>query len=347
VSVDPRGDVIVLDNGVLRAELGNDGSIRSLAHLASGREALAGPGNVLRLYDDHPTAWDAWDVDPFHLETGEDCPGAISAEVSLTHPLRVEVSFERPIGSRSHARQVVRLDAGAQRLEVHTSIDWHEEHRLLKACFPVAVQARNATYQMQFGAVERPTHFSTSHDLARFEVPGHRFADLSEHGFGVAILTDSTYGYSCLANELRVSLLRAPKWPDPKADMGSHAFVYALMPHAGGWQEGGVVGEAARMGSPLRWAATEPAGGGWSFARVEDPGLVLDTIKRAEDSDALILRFYEAHGARGRAVVRLGVPFTRAFRCNLLEDPGEELPVADGAIEVEYRPWEIVTVMVQ
>jgi alpha-mannosidase len=254
------------------------------------------------------------------------------------------VAFERPIGAASHTRQTIRLDAGAQRLEIHTAIDWHESHRLLKACFPLAVHAHTATYQIQFGAIERPTHFSTSHDLARFEVPGHRFADLSEHGFGVALLTDATYGYSCLGSELCLSLLRAPKWPDPEADIGRHEFVYALMPHAGGWQTAGVVAEAARLGSPIRWAAVAP--GASAYASVEDPNLVLDTIKLAEDSDALVLRLYEAHGARGRATVRLGLPFSRAWRCNLLEDPGAELPVSDGAIEVDYRPWEIVSLLV-
>jgi len=345
VRIEARGELLVMHNGLLSAELGRDGSIRRLVHLGSGREALAAPGNILRLYDDHPTAWDAWDVDPFHLETGEDCPPATSCSVPPPDALRAEVVFERQIGARSHARQTVRLDAGAQRLEIHTAIDWHESHSFLKACFPLAVHAQNATYQMQFGVTERPTHFSTSHDLARFEVPGHRFADLSEHGFGVALLSDSTYGYSCLGSELRLSLLRAPKWPDPEADMGHHEFTYALMPHAHGWREAGVVAEAARMISPLRWAA---AAGPMSFAAVEDdPNLVLDTIKRAEDSDALLLRLYECNGARGRARIRLGFPFERARRCNLLEDPESALlPSTDGAIEIAYRPWEIISVLI-
>ena len=166
------------------------------------------------------------------------------------------------------------------------------------------MRAPNATYEMPFGYAERPTHYSTSWDRARYEVPGHRFADLSEHGFGVALLTDSKYGYSCYGNELRLSLLRSPKSPDPEADMGRHEFAYALMPHAGGWREAGVVAEAARFNAPLRWTAASPVE---SFAAVDDPNLVLDTIKRAEDSDALVLRLYEAHGARGTARVRLGV----------------------------------------
>ena len=201
-----------------------------------------------------------------------------------------------------------------------------------------------ATYEVAFGAVQRPTHSSTRADLARYEVPGHRWADLAEHGFGVAVLTDSTYGYSAAGNVLRLSLLRAPTAPDPRADRGRHAFAYALLPHAGSWQDAGVVGEAAAFGAPLRWGAGLPEG---AWAQVEGaPGLVLDTVKLAEDSGALVLRAYEAHGGRGVARVRLGVPFGEARRANLLEEPGEGVEEEDGALVVPFRPWEVVTLLV-
>jgi alpha-mannosidase len=251
------------------------------------------------------------------------------------------VAFERAVGRGSRVRHVVRLDAGSRRLEFRCEVDWRERHTMLKALFPVAVHGPNATYQMQFGSTERPTHYSTSHDLARYEVPGHRFADLSEHGFGVALLTDSTYGYSTLGNEMRLSLLRSPASPDPDADAGRHEFAYAVMPHAGGWREAGVVAEAARFETPLRWAA----GSARSFFSVDDANLVLDTVKSAEDSKALVLRLYEAHGARGVARVRVAVPFSAAARCNLLEDVGEALPVSGDEVEVAYRPHEIVSVL--
>ena len=342
VAVTETADAIVLQNGRLRAELGRDGLLRSLVELSTDREALAAPGNVMQLYDDRPTAYDAWDVDPFHLETVADAPPATSCTVIRDDRLRAEVAIERPIGPDSTMRQVVRLDAGSPRLEFHCEADWRESNTMLKVLFPVAVHAPNATYQMQFGHAERPTHYSTSHDLARYEVPGHRFADLSEHGFGVALLTDCKYGYSTFGNEMRISLLRSPQMPDPDADVGQHEFAYAVMPHAGGWREAGVVAEAARFESPIRWA---PAAEGRSFFAVDDSNLVLDTVKRAEDSDALVLRLYECHGARGTARLRVGVPFTAARRCNLLEDPGAELPISDGEIELAYRPHEIISVL--
>jgi alpha-mannosidase len=329
---------VVLENAQLRAELGPGGDLLSLRH--GGREGLAAPANRLELYVDEPVAWEAWDIDPAHLQTRTDCPPAEGPTVIREHQLRVEADFERRIGERSHARQTVRLDAEARRLEFHTVVDWAEDRRLLKVAFPLAVHADEATYEVAFGAVRRPTHASTRADLARYEVPGHRWADLSEHGFGVALLTDSTYGYSGDGSTLRLSLLRAPRNPDPDADRGRHAFAYAVMPHAGGWQEGGVVAEAAAFNVPLRRGAGLPGG---SWAEVEG-GLVLDTLKLAEDSDDVVLRLYEPHGGRGTARVRLAPPVAGAWRANLLEEPGERLPGADGWIEVAYRPWEIVTV---
>jgi alpha-mannosidase len=345
VSLVEEGDHVVLENARIRAVVGRDGTLRSLVERASGRESLARPGNVLQVFDDRPTNFDAWDIDPFHLQTARDCPPAHACRVAAVSPLRCEVAFERRVGRASSLQQVVRLDAGSPRLEFHTLVDWHESHTLLKVLFPVAVRAASATYEMPFGTTERPTHFSTSFDEARYEVPGHRFADLSEHGFGVALLTDCKYGYSTLGDEMRISLLRSSKSPDPDADMGQHRFAYAVLPHTGGWRDAGVLAEAMRFNSPVAWAPgpAEPR----SFASVDVPNLVLDTIKRAEDSDALVLRLYEVHGARGSARVRLGLPFRTAAECNLLEDEGEPLPVSDGAVEVAYRPHQIISLLVR
>ena len=333
-----RVDGLVLENRHLRVELSPEGTVTSVFDKNAGREALAAPGNRLELYDDDPVAFDAWDIDPYTLSTRRDARPAESHELITVTPLRGEIAFERAVGASSRLRQVVRLDAGSRRLEFHCTVDWNESHTLLKVCFPLAVRSPNAAYEMPFGYAERPTHYSTSFDRARYEVPGHRWADLSEHGFGAALLTDSKYGYSCLGGDLRISLLRAPKSPDPEADMGHHEFAYALYPHAGGWREGGVVREGALFNSPLRWTHS-----GWegSVATAEG-GLVLDTVKRAEDSDALVLRLYEPHGGRGVACVRLGVAFSSARRANLLEEPREAVDLD----ALGFRPHEVITVIV-
>jgi len=210
-------------------------------------------------------------------------------------------------------------------------------------CFPVAVRATSATYEAPFGYAERPTHFSNSFDRARYEVPGHRFADLSEHGFGAALLTDSKYGYSCYGNELRISLLRSPKSPDPEADLGRHTFAYALYPHTGGWREAGVLAEAIRFNAPLRWTR----GVGRSFASVDDPNLVLDTVKRGERDDGIVLRLYEAHGGRGTARVHLWSTPMRARLANALEDPLDDVLVEGNAIVLPYLPHQVLTVLVE
>jgi alpha-mannosidase len=339
VRVEPDDEVkvdgLTLENAHLRATLAEDGTLVSLIEKVSGREALAEPGNRLELYDDDPVAFDAWDIDPYTLGTGRAAPGATSHAVTASQ-LRAEITFERP-----SVTQVVRLDAGSRLLEFHTTVDWHESHILLKVAFPLAVRARNATYEMPFGFAERPTHYSTSADAARYEVPAHRWADLSEHGFGVALLNDSKYGYSCFGNTLRLSLLRSPKSPDPDADMGRHQFAYALMPHGDDWRTAGVVAEATRFNARLRRTAAIE-----QLAEVDDPNLVLDTVKRAEDSDAIVLRLYEPYGARGVARVRLHVPFSSARRANALEDDGDALELDGQVIAVPYRPHEILTVKV-
>jgi alpha-mannosidase len=333
VRVTRRADGSVeLANEHLRAVIAPDGTVTSL--VAAGREALSAPANRFELYEDLPTAWDAWDVDPAHLETREDVPPASGIDEIDEHPLRAEVVFER-----GWIAQRIRLDAGSRRLEFVTDVDWRLDHRFLKVAFPLAVHAPEATYEVAFGAVRRPTHYSTRADLARYEVPGHRWADLSEHGFGVAVLTDAKYGYSAFADTLRISLLRAPRSPDPEADKGPHAFTYALLPHAGSWQDAGVVDEAIALNSPIRFGALAPG----SLASVSG-GLVLDTVKRAEDSGALVLRLYDPHGARG--VSRIRVPRMSACRANLLEEPGEPLETDGDDFLVPFRPWEIITLTV-
>jgi alpha-mannosidase len=339
VRVDPddtvTADGLTLENGRLRATFDPVGTLLSLVDKDTGREALSSPGNLLELYDDDPVAFDAWDIDPYTLGTCRPAPPA-GAHTITASPLRAEIAFERP-----SITQIVRLDAGSRRLEFHTVVDWHEAHTLLKVCFPLAVRARTATYETPFGFAERPTHRSTRRDEAQYEVPGHRFADLSEHGFGVALLNDCKYGYSCHGGELRLTLLRSPKSPDPEADMGRHEFGYAVMPHAHGWREAGVLGQAVLFNAPLRRTAAVD-----SFAAVDDPNLVLDTIKRAEDSNAIVLRLYEPHGARGSARVRIAAPLTSARRANSLEEDGEALELDGDSIVVPYRPHEIVTVKV-
>jgi alpha-mannosidase len=343
VSVQRSEQTVVLENRHLRAVLNTGGALVSLVHKATGRETLAGPAD-LELYRDDPIQHEAWDVEPQDLETAKPCPPAESCTVSLDNPLRAEVTLQRRIGRASSMTQVVRLDAAARSLEFHNRVDWHENRKWLKAAFPVTVRAMSATYEMPFGNFERPTHYNTSFDIARFEVPGHKWMDLSEHGFGVSVLNDCKYGFSTLGHTMHISLLRATKSPDPQADMGLHHFAYAVYPHAGGWREAGTVAEALAFNIPLLWSrGSARAAAQEALLTVDDPNLVLDTVKRSEDGKGTVLRLYEAHGARGTARVQVALPFLSAAYCNILEDTLGPAKVTGGNIEVPYGPYKVIS----
>jgi alpha-mannosidase len=344
VRIERIADGWVLENAHLRARLDEGGRLHSLVHKSSLREVLESAANVLEIYEDLPVAFDAWDVDPFHMETRTDCPPAHDSRVITDSELRAEIAFDHEVGRDSRGTQTVRLDADARRVEFDWVLDWNESHKMLKVRFPVRVHSPNATYEMQFGAVERPTHYTTSYDLARYEVPGHKWADLSEHDFGVALLTESKYGYSTFGHELRISLLRSPRYPDPVADVGRHRFQYAIYPHAGRWQEGAVIREAFDFNVPLLWANAMIE----TLFASDTSNLVLDTVKIAEQEDALVLRLYEAHGGRGRARLTIGITAGSVACVNLLEEETAKQVQFDGSvIELDYRPFEIITLLLR
>jgi alpha-mannosidase len=345
-----------IENARLRVEIDGEGLLASLYDKVAHRQVLAPGlrGNALWLYDDQPAKWDAWDIDEFYADRGHVLREVASVEVVEEGPLRAGIRVRRRFGS-STVSQVVRLAAGSGRLDFETEVDWHERHRLLKTAFPVAVRAAHATYEIQFGAVERPTHANTSWDRARFEVCAHRWADLSEPGYGVALLNDSKYGYHIWGNVMELSLLRSPTSPDPVADQGWHRFTYSLLPHAGDLVSGSVVDAGIDLNVPLEVTAV-PGGisqGGrparFSSLRFDRPGVVLSALKPAESGDGLVLRFYEAHGSRGPVGIDLALPVARANRADLLEREGESVDLlstdAGTHLDIDLRPFEIVTLV--
>jgi alpha-mannosidase len=357
-----------LENDLLRVEIGDDGSLARVFDKRAGREVLAGRGNQLWAYVDLPRAWDAWDVDADYRTNGEEIGGPVAHEVVEEGPHRVAVRLRRRFRD-SVIDQTLRLWANSARLEFATHIDWHERHLLLKARFPLAVRAESATFETAFGVVRRPTHTNTSWDAARFEVAGHRFADLAEPGYGVALLNDGRYGHHALPSELGLTLLRSPTHPDPLADAGEHAFTYALLPHQGDWMQGGVLAEAEDLNAPLRarpLAATAAEGVWQPLAFDAGPATAIDlgpahaaatgrspangdlepttvalgALKPAEDGPGLVLRVYEPQGARGPLHLRAPAGWRVAGAVDLLErrlDP----PIADAIGPFQVRTWRL------
>jgi alpha-mannosidase len=339
----------VIENDHLRVEWDERGLLTSIWDKEVERQVLdAGArGNLLQLHMDNPSRWDAWDIDIDYRDSVTDLVELASQEVELAEPLRAAVRFTRKFGASTLEQRMV-LDAGSRVLRFETDVDWQEEHRLLKVAFPVAVHSTRATYEIQFGHVERTTHANTSWDRARFEVCAHRWADLGEAGYGVALLNDCKFGYDILGSVMRLSLLRAPTHPDPTADRGRHRFTYALMPHPGDFREAGVIAAAEALNAPLRVVSSGlDAGAERSLIEVDTPQVVVEAIKRAEDSDAIIVRLYEAWGGRCRAGLRTSLPARRATLCDLLERERSEVSVRDGELYLELGPFKIVTLKLE
>ena len=344
VMLSEASDHYVLENAHLRARFDTTGRLLEMLCKETGVDVLAGPANVLEIYDDQPNRWEAWDVDIMHGETRSEIPAACDHGIVRQDPLRAEIRFEYAVGQSSQLSQTVRLDADAKLLRFDCHADWRESKKLLKVAFPVEASAMNATYEMQFGHVERPTHYNTSFDLARFEVPMHRWFDLSEPGRGLAVLNDCKYGGSTFENTMRLTLLRSPKHPDPDCDMGEHDFAFALVPHAGDWRRARVLEHAIAFNHPLRFGQAIDA---QPFIRVDQANLIVDTIKRAEDGDGLIIRMYEAHGRRGVASLQFATAPTQVTRTNTMEDPGEAVDTNGDAVTVAYRPFELISLRIR
>ncbi|MCL5994751.1 MAG: alpha-mannosidase [Chloroflexi bacterium] len=349
VTVSEADKTITLENQYVLAAFNREGRLVSLFDKRANRQALAPntKANHFVMFDDEPNNWEAWDVEVFHLEKRYEVGPAKSMRVIEGGPLRASIEVTYDLSANSTLKQIISLTATSPRLDFANEVEWHERHKFLKVEFPFDLRAQEATYEIQFGHLQRPTHFNTSWDIARFEVSAHRWADLSEPDFGVALLNDCKYGYATQGNVMRLSLLRSAKSPDPVADMGHHTFRYALLPHTGDFRAAGVIEEGYRFNVPLIVAATNAAPVETSFFGVSSPSVVIDTVKQAEDSNAIIARLYEAHGKRGTVRFTSTLPVKAVSRCNLLEEDDQKLAWADGGVDVEVTPFQIVTLKME
>ena len=342
-----------LENAFYRIALNAQGQIVSLFDKRHAREVLVPGtrGNVLQLFEDKPLDGDAWNIEPYYVEKMREVSDLLEATVEETGPVRGSLHL-RWRHADSVITQRLTLYARHPRIDFRTEVDWQERQTLLKVAFPVNVRATRATYDIQFGNVERPTHWNTSWDRARFEVPAHKWVDLSEGNYGVALLNDCKYGYDVHDNVLRLTLLRSPIEPDSEADLGMHTFTYSVLPHAGDWRASGVIAESYALNFPLCAARIPAAQSGdlptvWSFASLSTDHVILETLKKAEYENAWIVRVYETKQCRNAAVqLRFGLPVRRAVECNLVEADPTPVNVQGDTLIFAIAPYEIKTFMV-
>src|SRR5690606_23943228 len=257
----------------------------------------------------------------------EKVEGVESIEIVEQGPLRVAVQIKRKYRS-STIHQNVYLYSESKRIDFDTWIDWHEQHILLKAAFPVNVLSPVATFDVQWGNVQRATHRNTSWDWARFETCAHKWADLSEGNYGVALLNDCKYGYDIHDSVIRLSLIKSATSPDPTADQGEHFFTYSLLPHEGDWRET-VIPAASDFNDPLILRRVQGTSGSsealGALVWTDTPNVVIETIKQAEDGNGIIVRLYEDHRYRGRFTLNTSFALAKVYHCNLLEENETQL----------------------
>ncbi len=335
---------ITLENAQLSLTINGDGDIIRIFDRRANRNVLApgAIGNRLQVFEDRPLSWDAWDIDAFFEDRGEIITGLAEIDLVETGPLRASVRLKRTY-RQSTVEQIIRLTSDSARIDFVTDIDWHETHLLLKVAFPVNVASPRATYEIQWGSIERPTHRNTLWDYAKFEVPAQKWADLSEGDYGVALLNDCKYGYDIRENVMRLSLIKAATMPDPVADQGRHLMTYALLPHQGDWR-GDVMDAAYALNRPLRLCQAASRA---PFVTSNPENFVVETIKPAEEGSAIVLRGFEACRQRGSVTLHFAETFRRISSCNLLEERQSVLAENSNRVSFEIAPFQIMSFLLE
>ena len=369
VALDPQTPVVAdarsLHNGVISVRFADDGSISSLVHLATGREAVA-PGeraNTWHLHHDLPLEFDAWDIEPYYRKRVENLDTVESIQLIDAGPLVARLRVTRTFRS-SRLVETFELRAGSPRLDVEVELDWQERDHLLKVAWPIDVSTTDVVRHIQYGHIRTPIHTNTSWDTARFEICAHHWIDVGEAGFGVALLNNGRYGHDVTrtrgsdgapATTMRLTVAKGAQYPDPLADLGEHRFTYALMPHAGKLRKAGVLAEGYRLNLPVRVVGA--GGPGHDVAAplvaVDTTSVLVEAVKAAEDgSGDLIVRLWESFGGQATTTVRFARPMSSARLTDALEDgpppvPAPALVVFDeSSVSLSVRPFQIATLRV-
>lgn len=304
-------------------------------------------GNVLRTYEDRPMQWDNWDIDVFYQRKPYEADWYSPARVIENGEVRMVVEFECGFLDSTVTQQVC-LYHQIPRIDFRTKADWKTHHVILKTHFPVDVNTTRASYEIQFGNVERETTNNYSWDTAKFEACGHKWADLSENSSGISLLNDCKYGYGIKKGDMSLTLIKSGTYPNEDADIGEHEFTYSIYPHAGRWQEAKTVEMAYNLNVPMlakRTGRQEGCGGEYeSFLKCSQESCFVEVIKKAEDGNGVIVRMYENKNNRVRAQIQTAYPIAHVYECNLLEENEEELTAGKNCFETVFKPYEIKTI---
>ena len=332
----------------LSVEFDDAWQIVSIYDKESGRQVLkkGGIGNQLRVYADYPDTYDAWEWQEYSLSEYKAITAVESVE-TISDGARFGIKIVRPF-MRSKITQTIWFMDDSAKIDFETVADWHDTHKMLKVAFPVDVNTDKATFDIQFGSIERPTHKNTSWDKAKFETCAHKFADLSEGNYGVSLLNDCKYGHDVHDGLMMLSLLRSPTDPNPVADQGEMLCTYSLLPHAGSLAQSDTIKQAYLLNQPL--TALKASGeknlipAEYSAVSVDNECLVCDTVKEEENGEGTIIRLYESKNTRGKATLTTSLKAEKAYLCDLMENELRELEIKDGKILIDFKGFEIITV---
>jgi alpha-mannosidase len=325
-----------------------NGNISSLFDKENSREVAQKNKslNQLRVFEDKPIYYDNWDIDIFYQEKYWDVNDKAYMRWTENGPVEAVLEIERPY-SNSLIRQKIHFYADSRRIDFETYVDWHESQHLLKVLFPCDLHTDEATFDIQFGNVTRKTHTNTSWDMARFESCGHKWADVSEGGYGVAVLNDCKYGHSAHEGEIDLTLIKSGIEPNATTDQEEHFFTYSLYPHTGKWQQSDVPQEAYKLNQPTFAVAGGKAGDSFSLVSCNADNAVVETVKKAENGTGIVVRVYENRNMRTNAVLTFNKPVKAVSECDLLENPIEKIDQNGNTFAFTIRPYEIKTFLVQ
>lgn len=338
-----------IENRYYNLSLDENANICSLYDKLNDREIIQKgcSANVLEAFEDHPYNYDNWELSPYYKQKKWVVDNVLSI-TPISEGGRSGFIIKRSFLNSTIIQKLFLYEYSAI-IDFETTIDWKENNIVLKSVFPVNIHTGKAVYDTQFGYVERPTHENTPYDSAKFEVCAHKYADISEDDYGVAIINDCKYGYNAEGNTLKLTLLKSGIFPNKNADNEIHTFTYSLLPHIGNHKEGKVIQKAYLLNRPLTMLKAKGNGSlpnSFSSVVCDKENIIIETVKKAEASDAIIIRAYDSYNRRCNATFTFGFDIKKAYLCNMLENDLKELEVCDNAVKVDISTFEILTIKV-